>query len=412
MLTEQEMNQVANWAKANEKWKLLGFFSDLPRRIVIPRPTLLGSEGGNDFLVHGDTVTSAVIGELYFLDDHYFDDPSGIAVTKEFSRRQERFDGDFWQAINEGQRHDPGKLCLAAHLGECTKPIVSAHSIQESELRSISRADGHVYGFLFAGKHDHRNFSWPEPVGVNRATTFTGVCSHHDNLLFREIETKPFLATKQQLFLFHYRSLLFEHYRRNHRYEKLKAIYNRLDLDGHAPHFESIKRILESNSHDVREIEAEKLAADQYLTSGKLITPTFACWTSDSEAPFAGTIAIGPQKDFLGRRVQSPASSALLKWITLTITPKAGKTVVIIGANFSSGIMDTIVRSFDTIPPDDRMQVLISYCLCCMEDMIIAPRFWESLNETQKEAIVRTYKARLFPLELPSLGKWRLDRMA
>ena len=50
-----------------------------------------------------------------------------------------------------------------------------------------------------------------EEVGRNQATTFTGLCGEHDQLLFAPIDTKPLDPTDQeQLFLLAYRSLLKE----------------------------------------------------------------------------------------------------------------------------------------------------------------------------------------------------------
>lgn len=411
-LSEREMRKIERWARADKKSEIVDFFAELPRRITIPKPLLIGSTGGNDFLVHGYTFPSAVIGEIYFLDDHYTDLPFGRRITKFYTKRHERFDNIFWQARAEGMRLDPGKTCLAASLGNCAQQIVSAHAIQKSQLRKLARADGHVYGFRFGGKRDHRNFSWPEPVGLNVATTFTGVCSHHDNTLFRAIETKPFFAQHEQMFLFHYRALLFEHYRRQNFYTKLKAIYEKLHSEGLAEEFRDTAEILDANTDDVRDVALAKDAADKVFGIGNFSDLMFACWTCEAPAPIAGVISIAPMKDFLGERIQYPSKGTALKWVTLTISPIEGKTTFIIGSNSKDSISSRFIESFEAVAPSRRMQTLISYCLCCMEDLIFLPHFWESLNHTQKEAIVRTYKARYFPRKMPPLGQWTMSRSA
>lgn len=409
-LSDREMRKIERWARTNKKSETIDFFAELPRRIVIPKPTLLGSKLGNDFLIEGYALTSAIIDEIYFLDDAYIDLPFAYTNTKVFSKRHERFDNVFWQALSEGKRLDPGKTCLTASLGGCTSQIVSAHAIQRSELKKLARLDGHVYGFLFGGRRDHRNFSWPEPVGINVATTFTGICSHHDNCLFRPIETEKFMASRDQLFLFHYRSLIFEHYRRVHRYEKLNKIYMELNAKGFASEFHDIAAMLEANKYDSKEIGAEKSMADKMLQKSDRVSFEAACWVSDSPAPIAGTITIGPMKDFSGNRIQQAIGNSPLEWITLTVTPNAGKTVFIIGSNTKGRVFQQLVDSFDAIASPKRMQVLISYCLCFMEDVTLMPQFWESLNDDQQEAIVRTYKARYFPRKMPPLGVWEVNR--
>jgi len=37
-------------------------------------------------------------------------------------------------------------------------------------------------------------------MGINVASTFTGFCSYHDNLIFEPIEKQPFQNSLQQIF--------------------------------------------------------------------------------------------------------------------------------------------------------------------------------------------------------------------
>lgn len=408
-LTDREMRKIDRWARSNKKSELVDFLSDLPSKIIIPKQTLLGSVKGSDFYIHGYTTTSTIIDELYYVDDQYIDS-SQIFFTKTFNKRHERFDRDFWQALNKGLRLNPGKICLASGFGTCSEQIVAAHSIQKSELKKLARSDGHVYSFLLSAKSDHRNFHWPEPAGINEVTTFTGICSYHDNCLFKAIETHLFTASREQLFLTHYRAVLFEYYRRTKLYNKLNTIYLDLESKGHSNDFTDILEIIHANNIDSSEIEIERSHVHNSLISGDFTKQHFACWVSDSPAPVAGVIFIGPTKDFLGNRIQHISHNSKLEWVTLTVTPKDGKTVFVIGSNVESSTSRQLIESFESISPDKRMQTLIGYCLCCMEDLVLMPHFWESLNKIQQESIIRTYKARLFPRKMPNLGKWTLIR--
>ena len=51
-----------------------------------------------------------------------------------------------------------------------------------------------------------------KPVGVRRASTFTGFCRHHDSSTFAPIEKNPFRACEEHCFLLAYRTLCRELY--------------------------------------------------------------------------------------------------------------------------------------------------------------------------------------------------------
>src|SRR6266513_1825703 len=65
-------------------------------------------------------------------------------------------------------------------------------------------------------------------VGVNRATTFTAFCEHHDRTVFRPIEEIAFENRVDQAFLFHYRAFAWAYYDRAHRTDILKAMHSDL----------------------------------------------------------------------------------------------------------------------------------------------------------------------------------------
>jgi hypothetical protein len=50
----------------------------------------------------------------------------------------------------------------------------------------------------------------PKLVGVLSASTFTGLCGHHDNKLFEPIEKHPFVPSTEHVFLLAYRHLCME----------------------------------------------------------------------------------------------------------------------------------------------------------------------------------------------------------
>lgn len=65
-----------------------------------------------------------------------------------------------------------------------------------------------------------------EPVGRNEASTFLGLCSHHDNSLFEPIDKHAIdISNDEQLFLLSYRSVLKEYYAVLTGYLKIQKSY-------------------------------------------------------------------------------------------------------------------------------------------------------------------------------------------
>jgi hypothetical protein len=105
---------------------------------------------------------------------------------------------------------EEGKFCWHPNASEQTcdmgsngKIIISAaHSIQNNGVLSQIAKNGHVMGYeLERGRHRGRL------IGKNHASVFWGFCNTHD-AIFRPIETSPFTATAEQLFLFAYRAFV------------------------------------------------------------------------------------------------------------------------------------------------------------------------------------------------------------
>lgn len=100
------------------------------------------------------------------------------------------------------------QLCLAPN---CTGQAIRAHSIQNNgALEVLSRNGKVIMPKLRVTLNELPTFTFEE-VGRNVATTFTGLCSPHDQEFFRPIEVNPInLDDPEHLFLLAYRAVLKE----------------------------------------------------------------------------------------------------------------------------------------------------------------------------------------------------------
>src|SRR2546422_5934076 len=103
--------------------------------------------------------------------------------------------------------------CLADPGTPCPLPAIRAHSVQNARSLDLLARDGHVVALtrrLDATKGPVIEFG---EVGRNLATTFAGLCAHHDQTIFAPLDRLAFDPTNQEhLFLAGYRAVIREFY--------------------------------------------------------------------------------------------------------------------------------------------------------------------------------------------------------
>lgn len=112
------------------------------------------------------------------------------------------------------------RLTPLADEGTCTAQIVKAHTVQKNGGLSKIARKGHVYGFRYEWNNTEKeNLPKAQLMGINNASTFTGFCSHHDNLIFEPIEKHSFQNILQQIFLLGYRAISRELFNKKAQYD-------------------------------------------------------------------------------------------------------------------------------------------------------------------------------------------------
>ena len=159
------------------------------------------------------------------------------------------------------------KMCLHPDTTNCSGGIIDAHSIQNSRsLESISE-NGLVYKFELSFKELD---SWeryrtldPKKIGKANTSVFKGFCSYHDRELFKEIDTKEIIPTKEQSVLISIRSLAKEIYTKNavlNNKEIVKEVQTSDD-----PHLLAISQDIMKLSHEGNKLGIVDLG-NEYIT--------------------------------------------------------------------------------------------------------------------------------------------------
>jgi hypothetical protein len=133
---------------------------------------------------------------------------------------------------NELKRHvfEIRKLAIRRCLepsGECSQPAIHAHSIQNANVLDLLCKDGHVIMPVPKVPNDNHTISF-ELVGRNKATTFTGLCSQHDDAIFKPIDKGPLDSlSAEHLFLLAYRSVIREVHATMDAASKIQSAYRK-----------------------------------------------------------------------------------------------------------------------------------------------------------------------------------------
>lgn len=94
-----------------------------------------------------------------------------------------------YAAIARWLKDNALQICLASD-ATCSPGIARAHSIQSKYALASIANNGHV--LMFQMDYGRPSLAM---TGVNKASTFTGFCEHHDSLLFRAVDfsaVRPF----------------------------------------------------------------------------------------------------------------------------------------------------------------------------------------------------------------------------
>ncbi len=300
------------------------------------------------------------------------------------------------------------RLCFLEKVTPCSGRIIHAHAIQEAQLRVYAK-DGKVY---FPNPRAERSEGLTDfkLLGVNRATTFTGFCTGHDNSIFRPIETVPFIGNPEQVFLYHYRALCKDYYVRlvsKSFFKKMITEFERLNL---ADQVNYIRNLDAMNELDLSEINMGKPWLDESIKT-QSYGALSGCWMRGSGVPgVLATTNLFPPRDLLGRPIPNRKSSRLENWISLTITIESGLPLVLIAGPKTSALLQQLLESIRDTPQVQLSAALCRFALAYSEHFVIIPKWWEGLEKGARRAARLTFNSRYYSDYFKGPFDWTFEK--
>lgn len=404
---EKDSCRIEAWARKTNLHAILTFIESKSPKLEFPRPVLIGSNGRRAVKVHGMGTRSFVCKLVRQLDEP-FDPYTSITLTHELRKQTKDLSAEIYGTISKQLSKGSKELCFLEATGRCEHGIINAHLIQEALIRKIA-VKGQVLQFNFFKRRDSEDGfrNWPEPVGVNKATTVTGFCSLHDNEVFGPIEKYSFTPTPTNLFLYAYRALCGRLYIAKYGFELVKATVNAVRASVPTGS-NGIERTLAANDADVEEMGPIKAKWDAYLAAADFSNFDHLVLTCPNTPDILGTSFLAPPKNFDYSIAQTSKQKGPLAWVAMSIIPLRERGgLVLISSEKGNRVWSRFTASLLEQSPEKRTIALVNFMIPYFgEQLVLSPEWWAKVPPEIQESFVNTWSTGYYPRYLRSVCDW------
>lgn len=322
---------------------------------------------------------------------------SGIKYKKCHLDRHEQEPIKRYEASKELRQAFSLEICSAPSEKTmvCSKKIARAHTVPRSaSLQAIAR-DGHVYGFIPTFENLDRNQGRlvPELIGINRASTFTGFCTVHDDSIFAPIEKIDFAGTAEQCFLLAYRAQAREYYTK-HAMASLSDL--RRQTDKGRPLNQQLEIQAFANAMEigvnagVRDSKHYKRKFDEILRSSDFRDVRAYLIALEGPPPVMCSGGFFPEEDFQGAKLQDVAMHrGTPDVVTVSSFASRGHGYVVLSwLQQCDGSCLPFVRSLHNIPDEDLAPAILRMFFQHIENVFMMPDWWEGLPDKSRRSLI------------------------
>lgn len=322
---------------------------------------------------------------------------SGLKYKRCHLGRERQEPPQLWSIAKELRKVFGAKECLVptSMKSDCSGLIVNAHTVPKREsLLKIAR-DNHVYSLALnlenMAKYGGR--AKPELVGINKASTFSGFCSSHDNSIFAPIERQPFTKSPEQCFLLAYRAMAMELFKKK---LALSASSIRRQTDkgksiSEQQRIQSFNALLDTGfSAGLKDMAYNKGLYDKILLSKDFKDIRAYVLVLDQPPPVMCSSAYSIEHDFKGNMLQDLSNlDAIAHQITYT-SFFSGKNgfIVFSWLSKSDAVCRQLIDSLRALSPSRVADVLIGFFFTFTENLHIQPDWWDALSEEKREILM------------------------
>lgn len=283
------------------------------------------------------------------------------------------------------------KYCVHPDSAACSGVIIKAHSVQRALLEKIAESshlttwDGSL-GSMF--KHNGKIVA--TEVGLKKASTFTGFCSHHDDSVFAPIEKSAVAITKHSALLLMYRAVCREYFAK--RFQKELVGYQAsLDRGFSTDMQRALQEFVSATGKGVdaglADIVRVKVRCEQLLANFDA-SAVHSYWFELSGQPdFAVTGAIFPEVDFGAKELQRLDASTELDLVSFFMIPGESRGLAgfvwLDGEPSSKDFVDSLI----VLPDAEVPHAITRYTFEFHENVFMRTSWWGALTPSDQERL-------------------------
>lgn len=286
------------------------------------------------------------------------------------------------------QQRNRGR-CLHHENGARCDAIISAHSIQRGGQLSLIEEQGHVYRLSADLTTLRATGGKPQlkKAGINKVSTFRGMCKHHDNRLFAPIDDRPLTFDHEQVALYAYRSVCREYFVKENAARSLSAMIDHPDLP--EANRQLLQDAAQGQAFGFQHLHWHKVIYDAALAQRNFAEFRFIVFWSSSPCSIQATGLLFPDYDFLGRKIQDLGPEAeTLDLLTFFTAPTDQGWAYVLAWHESSDQTCQLVRQ--SLQEGFRYgakleDMLLRISLAC-ENHAVRISWWDGLNPSAQSA--------------------------
>lgn len=274
--------------------------------------------------------------------------------------------------------------CLGGPFGsKCPHEPIRSHTIAKRWLRQIARSS-HVYApnynTLDHADEKHR-FGLPL-LSINKASTHPIFCTEHDSILFRELESSPFVANSRTAGQLHFRAVCREALAKIGAHTASNSIiYEQPDLETELFKIGLGVGLRDVSIHYQRELRR--------VISGDFNEIRYLAVSFEKPLPFAYVGAILPEVDFAGNwchEIEDYSHTPNSLGLSCFSDENGGHVVLtwVIGSQDPLRVAATYRQIPDQLKADAALIAAFEF----IENVALSPAWWEGVDLPDRERLL------------------------
>lgn len=290
----------------------------------------------------------------------------------------------------------PKEFCFHPEQNNCSPSLIKAHSLPKSLLKILMDSTHHLLIFNSEFLMLQPPLSKISRIGINKATTFLGLCSNHDSMTFLPLDNKPVNNYDSEYqFLLCYRAFLKEYFVKTNQYDLSKTLVGHVKKDDQEGLAFSFSCIYAYGCYvGWHYLTIVKKALDESLVK-KNFTSYFEYGVReiDKFLPIAVCSLFTPATDRNNNQLNNfKDSKEMPKYVFLSIIPSQNKTYVFYAVLKKQGKeLKTFIEPFSTLKQEDFLDYLSEIILRNIENFIVSPQYWEKIPKDKRKEIEKFF---------------------